>query len=82
MRLMEIDGSMTFIELFYEPVLVVTPFIRPSVCLLFKLNSCPAENPADTQTHTHNHRQTHTHTDTVESERQTLCISELQPEAA
>lgn len=32
-RLIEIDGCMTFIEFFYEQVLVVTPFIRASVRL-------------------------------------------------
>lgn len=32
-RLIEVDGCMTFIEFFYEPVLVVTPFIQASVRL-------------------------------------------------
>ena len=71
--LIEIDGSKTFIEFFYEPVLVLTPFIRASlrrgcysswtpalaaIACLVHMNACTC-----TLRHKDTHRQRGRHTD-------------------
>lgn len=60
-RLIEIDGSMTFIEFFYELVLVLTPFIQASVCLGCYSSWTPALAAIVCLIHTS--RCAHTHTE-------------------
>lgn len=64
-RLMGIDGCMTFIEFFYEPVLVMTPFIQASVRLgcYSSWTPAPAEKAGLSFFYTHTYTLIETRTD-------------------